>query len=229
MNDLILLITYDRDEMNEVESFEVLEGDNDSFNYTNNNLMQNSMNDSCVPRRINESRMSDITVDLKNLKTKSSLIESQILEKAKQIADLKNKVDEIDALDKNFENKNMSSDILSKIEEHMLALRSMQKGDFSTFPNFNIDEILNSRGEHFSKVPMDDMSSVPSTGQEETPPNGQNNRNERNIELTESTLQDNNHLREMIELWAQSKTSNQDRFQYQQPNVPNHLVKRKYK
>jgi len=212
--------------MNEVESFE-MDCDQESLNNSNQNVTghMDRTNDSPIPRRINDSRMSDITVDLKNLKAKSFILEHKISEKAKEIAELESKVEEIDALrSQNEDREKRPSVILSRIEEHMFAIRAMQVGDISTIvpqsvqddafaPTLTKVDGKQTRVDSSAKVVQsDEFSSAPSTGQEETPQSKQRTeRTERsNQNLIDSLVQENNNLRGMMNSWVQNRSPNSE-------------------
>ena len=228
--------------MNEVESFDM--EDHESLNHSHHNFTSH-MNNSLFPRRLNDSRMSDITVDLKNLKVKSSLLENKISEKAKEIAELESKVEEIDALSKLNEDKDKRpSTILSKIEEHMFALRVMQM-DISAIHAQSLQDDtfaptltkLNEKlkADTSKVIQMEDHSSTPSTGQEETPVSKRIN--ERNQILIDSLVKENNNLRGLMNNWAaQNKSPNandKDSVETKHTNInptqgPGYLAKKQY-
>lgn len=210
--------------MNEDESFDIEV--NDSFVRTHSNLA-NRISDSPIPKRLNESRMSDIAMDLKTLKMKNSMIESQIEEKNRQIALLEGKVNEIDTFARLNEKK--PSIVLSRIDDqglqfkigpHDTSHRPIPTMDISSIPySYQDDTMIPTVTKIDAKIRIDspgkegptDEFSIPSNVNEETPPSANGNKNDQNNILGDNGTQENKSLISMVNYMNQ-KGSRQDNY-----------------
>ena len=106
-----------RDVMNEVESFDMEEPG--SFANINGTFFRRGAGEES-PTKMNESRVSDIMLDLKVMRMKNTAIESQIEEKAKQLALLESRMDIISHSQLSEERDKSVSEVAPEEEEPII-------------------------------------------------------------------------------------------------------------